>query len=64
MSRAESVSLDQLLKFVIRTLETYGLTEEEFEQLGEADELLERSPALDFAYKAVWPLVKELLTPA
>lgn len=40
---------------VVELIKKHGLTWEEFLELGEDDSLLEVSPDLDFAYRAIVP---------
>ena len=62
--RTEQVSTEQLKEYIHRILEANGLTVEQFVTLGSTDELAELSPNLDFAYKAVWPVVKDTVDAA
>lgn len=54
----QQVSTEQLREYITLLLAAHNLTIEEFESLGASGELAEIEPNLEFAYKAVWPLVK------
>jgi len=52
------LSIDQLWDDLHRLLEEHGITLDEFKRLGEAGELGEL-PLLEYAYKAIWPVLEE-----
>lgn len=54
------VSIDQLWDDLNRLLAEHQMTLEDFQKQGEADELGEM-PLLEYAYKAIWPVLKETL---
>lgn len=55
------VSIDELWADLTRLLDVYQMTLDEFQERGEDDELGD-IPVLEYAYKAVWPVLKETTT--
>lgn len=54
------VSTDQLWEDLQRLLDEHSMTVEEFEERGESDDLTD-TPVLEYAYKAIWPVIRENL---
>jgi len=50
------VSINQLWDDLHRLLDEDGITVEDFQRMGEAGEL---EDLLEYAYKAIWPILKD-----
>lgn len=59
MTAESRVSNDDLYASLEELITTHGLTFEQFETLGALDDLYSVNPDLDYAYKAIWPLVRD-----
>lgn len=60
----QHVSTEELREYITQLLAAHNLEIEDFETLGVSGELTEVHPDLEFAYKAVWPLVKDQMAAA